>query len=261
MSLQDGLLCDANGERADDGLEFHLPEIPDEDEEEAGEDPAAFGPTCLHSRYGGASTWDERELVELLGPDENGGLVWTAKIVPRDAAIKPRRGMPFPVPMEDFLGSVRRVGSPAWEAEADTGYDELWDRDGRHASATEEEHSKARWVFRGVMNGWPGLTLLEARKVRIREPESFVANVIHKYYGGSTGAKKVWDVNTDGQAGVELADAIRKHAAKGGKDTEILVELRAPSWTSQGWSARSPGFVFMVEGATVDNPTGDPTVT
>lgn len=258
--MRDGLLSDANGGKDDDGLELeiHLPGMPDDEEEEAAmdtteEDHADIGkdPTCLHSLYGGASAGNEQELADLIGPDAHGGLVWTAKLVPEGDVLKPRRGMPFPVPTEDFLASVRRVGVPTWEAEAEEGYDDLWDRDARHAG--KEEPHRARWIFRGVMNGWPGLTLMEARKVRVREPESFIAKVAKKYVGAGGGAKKIWDVNIEGnQKGVGPADAIRAHARRGGKDADLLVELRAPAWTSQGWSARSPGFVVWVEGPTVD---------
>jgi len=270
VSLRDGLLADVNDGESDDGLDLNLPWMPDadDDDDEATtdaleEDPADVGkdPTCLRSAYGGANDCDEKELQGLIGPNDSGGLVWTAKLVPRETPIKPRRGMPFPVPTEDFLASVKRVGVPAWEAEKEAGYDDLWDRNARHAGG-EDERRNARWIFRGVMNGWPGLTLMEARKVRVQEPESFVAKVANKvakkYYGAAGGARKIWDVNTDGnQAGVELADAVREYQKKGGKG-EVLVELRAPAWSSQGWSARSPGFVLWVEGATVDNRSTSP---
>mmetsp|Transcript_23829 Transcript_23829/g.57456 ORF Transcript_23829/g.57456 Transcript_23829/m.57456 type:complete len:554 (-) Transcript_23829:529-2190(-) len=290
-SLRDGLLCNAslvsnfggfgkfweggNGDGDSAGVGVEIDDmlerisLPDEDEEEKGdatiegdeasEDPGEIGkdPWCVRSLYGGASSTavNERDVLDLIGPNEDGGLVWTAKLVEEGTVIKPRRGMPSPVSTEDFLSSVVRVGVPDVESQAQAGYDDLWERDSRqHPVGVAEEgadrgRSEARWIFRGVMNGWPGLTLMEVRNVRVEKRRLFAG--VGPYSGK---AKKIWDTHGDGnERGVELSDAILEHKKRGKNSDVVLVELRAPSWTSQGWSAYSPGFVFWVEGASTEN--------
>jgi hypothetical protein len=141
------------------------PEEKDKKSKSLETDPGIPGkdPWCTLSSYGGASAFDEKELKELIGPNQEGGLIWTIQLVREGTPIKPRRGMPFPVTAKDFLSSVKRVGTPSVQAHAKAGYDDLYDRDARHESS-DLEPEEARWVFKGVLNGWPGLSLLEVRK-------------------------------------------------------------------------------------------------
>jgi hypothetical protein len=131
-------------------LEIALPdELKDEDvadeddkqkEEKSQDGVIGEDAWCTLSSYGGASSFDETELANVIGPNEDGGLVWTARLVPEGTSIKPRRGMPFPVTTEDFLSSVKRIGTPTIEAQAEAGYDDLWDRDQRSSNIQEEEN-------------------------------------------------------------------------------------------------------------------------
>ncbi|KAL7527335.1 hypothetical protein ACHAXR_001902, partial [Thalassiosira sp. AJA248-18] len=287
-TMRDGLLCRAeaaldsfcgDADAVTDELEIALPDdLKTEEEEEddmeamaeterAQNDPVGIigkDPWCTLSSYGGASSFCEKELEHLIGPDEDGGLVWTAKLLPNDAPIKTRlkaritrRGVHFPVATEDFLSSVKRIGTPAVEAQAEAGYDDLWDRNQR--GELEDEHvPEARWIFKGVLNGWPGLTLLEVKRVRAQEQHS----LLKKLWKGATNsssngnAKTIWDAFDDGNVkGVELADAINKYAKGKSDKIEILIELRAPTWSSHGWSKHSPGFIFWTEGPTINDPT------
>lgn len=260
FSLRDGLLCEldkicnhAAGTVIDDELlEIALEMPPEEDYDKSKvveEDPGVVGkdPWCVLSSYGGASSFDEKELKELIGPNEEGGLIWTAQLVSEGTPIKPRRGMPFPVTTKDFLSSVKRIGTPSVEAHAVAGMDDLWDRDTRH-EPSEMNLEEARWVFKGVLNGWPGLTLLEVRKVYAEEPE----NLLKKMISSKAGKKKIWDAHCHGNVrGIGLTNAINGY--KGSKKVVITIELRKPTWSSQGWSKDSPGFVFWTEGPTVDD--------
>ena len=253
-------------------LEIALPDelkeedVEDEDDkqsEEKAHDDGVIGKGawCTLSSYGGTSSFDETELANAIGPDEDGGLVWTAKLVPEGTSIKPRRGMPFPVTTKDFLSSVKRIGTPAVEAQAEAGYDDLWDRDQRSNNIQEEENDvpEARWVFKGVLNGWPGLTLLEVQRVSAREPKSLLKKLYSLASSTSNSSsmdqsRTIWDSFDDGNVkGVELADALNEYQGQNDK-SEMIVELRAPIWSSQGWSKDSPGFIFWAEGPTVDNP-------
>jgi len=142
LSLRDGLLCNVDMdnlciEATDELLEMaHEKPPPLEDSVTSSTsstgsstDPGVIGkdPWCTLSSYGGASAMNEMELKELIGPNEEGGLVWTAQLVNAGTSIKPRRGMPFPVYTNDFLSSVKRIGTPSVEVHAEAGYDDLWD--------------------------------------------------------------------------------------------------------------------------------------
>jgi len=119
----------------------------------------------------------------------------------------------------------------------------------------ELKPEEARWIFKGVLNGWPGLTLMEVRKVRVEDHGN---NLLKKMMSSATGKRKIWDCHRDGnERGVDLVDAI--NATKINRDTVITVEMRSPKWSSQGWSKDSPGFVMWMEGPTVDDRTsGNP---
>lgn len=178
-------------------------------------------PWCTLSSYG-ASECDEAELKALLGPDEEGGLVWTAELVNNEStSIKPRRGMPFPVYTKDFVSSVTRIGTPSVEVHAEAGYDDLWDPY-RRQSSDNMNPEEARWVFKGVLNGWPGLTLMEIRKVRVEESGN---NILKKMMSSAAGKRKIWDCHRDGnERGVDLVDAI--NATKVNRDTVMTAEMR-----------------------------------
>jgi hypothetical protein len=260
LSLRDGLLCELDkicnpaASLVDDELLGIAVEMPPEEEDgkskASDDDPGIPGkdPWCTLSSYGGASAFDEKELKDLIGPNQEGGLIWTAQLVGEGVPVKPRRGMPFPVTAKDFLSSVKRIGTPSIEAHAEAGYDDLYHRDARHESS-DCEAEEARWVFKGVLNGWPGLTLLEVREVYAEEPES----LLRKMLPSTSRKKKIWGSHSHGnERGIDLADAINIFTVTGSKDAVITVELRAPTWSSQGWSSTSPGFVMWIEGANVD---------
>lgn len=236
LSLRDGLLCNVDMdnlciEATDELLEMaHEKPPPLEDSVTSSTsstsssiDPGVIGkdPWCTLSSYGGASALNEMELKELIGPNEEGGLVWTAQLVSAGTSIKPRRGMPFPVYAYDFLSSVKRIGTPSVEVHAGAGYDDLWDPYSRQESR-ELKPEEARWVFKGVLNGWPGLTLMEVRKVRVEDHGN---NLLKKMMSTATGKRKIWDCHRDGnERGVDLVDAI--NATKVNRDTVITVEMR-----------------------------------
>jgi len=239
----------------------HVLESLDEDENSIKDQDENFvspgkDPRCTLSLYNTTGTLSEDELKALIGPDKDGGLIYSCQILPSGgkytaqntgAPIKPRRKMPFPITLSDFKSSVTRVGEPVMEHLAEVGYDELWDRDNRGVGQTDgrkdlESTEGARWIFSGVMNGWQGLTTLEVLKFE------------HRHVGGW---KVLWKAQREGEYGRDPWDLIEQHWDKQlkskSKCSEIRAFLRAPEWTSQGWSKESPGFVFWVEGQCIKN--------
>jgi len=235
-------------------------------------------PRCTHSSYGRRSS--KSDLAGELGDDQDGGLLYSVRILPNDYNAsgkklkllprkdydergrqpKPRRKMPFPVTAADFFSSITRVGGrSSVELQAEGGYDDLWDRDVRHSAQASmasdigrAESSSPRWVLTGVINGWPGLgrTPLEVRRIEGRDSKVFVGRHMGKW-------NTLWDCNEDGkEKGKDPSYSTTKS-----KNLEIRARLRAPLWSAHGWSASSPGYVFWVQGQTCQRPDGPLTVT
>lgn len=82
-----------------------------------------------------------------------------------------------------------------------------------------------RYVFSGVLNGWPGLTTLELLSIQCR--------------GKIPRWSTRWSHDVHGRAG--LAPSFPEDMQ------EVRATLRAPPWSAHGWSQTSPGFVFWYE--------------
>jgi len=183
---------------------------------------------CRHSLY--SQPLDASKIEDIMkledGQNEEAGLIWRALILPQDFdknfaktgklkmlgknhydaenhCVKPRRGM-LAVTQVHFFSSLTRV-----------------DGGGKNP----------RWVFSGVLNGWPGLICLELLKIE------------HK--GSFPSWTQHWDTADGGRP-----------TYPGGDMTEVRAKLRAPSWSAYGWSRESPGHYFWYEGqATVPRLT------
>ena len=229
-------------------------------------------PRCTHSYYGRKP--DKDALEREIGEDKDGGLLYKVLILPNDydsgkkikfvrekdyndkaKQPKPRRKMPFPITAANFFSSITRVGKPSVEVQAEGGYDDLWDRDVRHSMQAmsikkdESTNSPPRWIFSGVINGWPGFqkTPLQILKIESRESRSFV--------GRRMGWSTLWDSNEDGK------EKGKDPSYSKSDGLEIRVRLRAAPWSAHGWRSGSPGFVFWVQGQTCAYPDGPLTVT
>jgi len=233
-------------------------------------DATGHDPRCTHSLYG-REVGSLTELEQKLGPDVDGGLVFTVKILPNDynatakksgsgsrkvkflqgkdydpqtSAPKPRRKMPFPVTSDDFFSSIVRIGKPSVEVYGEEGYEDLWHRDVRHSVMTDGPSNTApsppRWIFSAVCNGWPGLASipLEVRKIEGRE---------NNFVGRRKGWSTLWDYERGKEHGKDPSHSIRS----AGGEQEVRVKLRAPEWSAHGWSETSPGFIFWSEGQKV----------
>ena len=229
-------------------------------------------PRCTHSLYG-TKVESTSELEQKIGPDVDGGLVFTVKILPnnynskgeqklkflqtkdynpKSGTPKARRKMPFPVTSDDFYSSLSRIGKPSIEVHGEEGYDEIWDRDARrtslHKIMKDNSAPSPRWIFTGVINGWPGLPMpLEVLKIQGRDP-SFI--------GRRRGWSTLWGRETDGK--VDGKDPSYCKNSSEEKGLQVKVKLRAPEWSAHGWSPTSPGFIFWVEGQRVGAKSNPP---
>mmetsp|Transcript_2086 Transcript_2086/g.4021 ORF Transcript_2086/g.4021 Transcript_2086/m.4021 type:complete len:554 (+) Transcript_2086:273-1934(+) len=223
---------------------------------------------CTRSSYG-PYVGSMDELEDRIGPDVDGGLIFTLKILPNNynsmgekklkflqpkdydpqsQTPKPRRKMPFPVTVDDFYGSLTRIGEPV-DVVGEELMDDLWDRDGRqcansthNTNSDEIESRPPRWVFTGVINGWPGLPMpLEVLTIQTRDPS---------FLGRRKGFTTSWNRDKEGRVEGKSPSLCCKSASEE-KGLQVKAKLRAPQWSAHGWSRSSPGFIFWVEGQRV----------
>lgn len=181
----------------------------------------------MQSSYG--KPLSPEEAVKAVPPGD-GGLVRYALVVPdnfcdhgrltsglnnrdfdlENGTIKPRRPS-LPITMSELMTSLTKVVG---------------------------EHGQPRYIFNGILNGWPSLRqfeLIEIDKKRSLgplHPPDYFHTLRHTW-------SRYWRNDKEGKEGKSPAirDRNRVYRAK----------LRGAPWTSLGWSAQSPGFVFWYE--------------
>ena len=200
-----------------------------------------FPALCKESKY--KDPLSEENIREIMkvpkNQDESGGLIWNANIVPDDfdetfkkngklkmcgknnydennGCIKPRRGNLL-VTNSNFFGSIVKC------------------TDGDDFDDFELYAKPPRWVFSGVLCGWPGLSTLEVRKIEYKRALS----VNWKTHWDADENSAVKDPSFPETMGV----------------TEVRAVLRAPGWSQIGWSKESPGYLFWFENGAGETPT------
>eukprot|EP00462_Mataza_sp_D1_P025056 CAMPEP_0175138116 /NCGR_PEP_ID=MMETSP0087-20121206/10172_1 /TAXON_ID=136419 /ORGANISM="Unknown Unknown, Strain D1" /LENGTH=372 /DNA_ID=CAMNT_0016420987 /DNA_START=31 /DNA_END=1146 /DNA_ORIENTATION=+ len=189
-------------ERLPDGTlldEYDLPPMPSRGsiQEETG------GPESLVSVYGSPLSSEAAADAFPSGP---GGLIWHAQLVSgdwtdpkhctKDGEIKPRRPI-LPVREQDFFSSIVQT-------------------------------SDNRWIFSGVLNGWPGLNVLELMSITYKKKGVLKKSSIVRAWNTGSTATPAWP------------EGVKKTAS-------VRLTLRSPPWTSRGWSPSSPGFVWWFQ--------------
>ena len=177
---------------------------------------------CLLSRYGPSHLSPER-AAELLPPSKD-GLIWHATVVadtgsvpvrdwdPVNNCIKPRRSS-LMVMADDFFSSL-----------------------------IQTNENPPRWLFSGVLNGWPSFVLFEVQSITVSISGTRVPSIKR---GIDRLIFRTWSHSKHGVKGI--APSFPKEKVPIVKHKEVRVRLRAPDWTSQGWSKDSPGFVWWYE--------------
>ena len=182
----------------------------------------------LESAYG--NPLPPKDAERLMPPGE-GGLIWHSLIIngsPFDEngklkkglnkrdfdlekkCLKPRRAS-LPVLSENFYSSLTRI---------------------------EDSNGCARFIFHGILNGWPSLQTFELISLQRKRQMNEFVNPKALMKGQHIWAQ-MWSVAAEGARGI---DPIIKE-----KGLLFRAKLRSAPWTSKGWSKDSPGFAFWYE--------------
>mmetsp|Transcript_18964 Transcript_18964/g.26692 ORF Transcript_18964/g.26692 Transcript_18964/m.26692 type:complete len:516 (+) Transcript_18964:134-1681(+) len=202
------------------------------------EEPGATS-SCKHSNYGKPLS---ESLVRELMDFENGGLEWTARLIPSDfnadyektgelkllsarnydaanKCIKARRG-DLSVTDADFFSSVTKL--------------------------KDEKSGQYRWVFTGILNGWPSLTCLELRKIQYKG----TFPTWKTYWKAFDESDDTDSVYPGSKSNVPCFPV--RYSGKSVKDARVI--LRQSSWSAYGWSKDSPGNVFWFQSSKLSHP-------
>ena len=207
-----------------------LPDEPDEAEVEGEEKDGELGSsTSTASLYGQPVA---AAAAAKICPDGEGGLIYHATVVsdtwthPKDCdkagQIKPRRAS-LPVRAKDFFASLVQT-------------------------------TDGRWLFSGVLNGWPALTCLELRSITCVGKR--------KTWLGQKKIIRFWDALPSDQRGLGWDDDDDDMYAGFGEERvihappsfpafkglkSVRVTLRGAPWSAKGYSKASPGCVWWFE--------------
>jgi len=193
------------------------------DDEDEPEGHGTAGSTSRVPVYGHPVS--SEAAAALFGPPCHGapsGLLWYAQILPDarvaarsrrakkilarclspDGTPKVRRASPMPVRRADFLSSLVRTAD-------------------------------GRWIFSGVLNGWPALTLLEVRAVTVRRV------TVASGMGIAARRKivRVWEAGAGGDGPPVIPD----------NEPEVRITLRQPRWSPAGFGPTCPGCMFWYQ--------------
>lgn len=177
-----------------------------------------YGESC----YG--NPLSEEKAAELMptGSGESHGLLWNALVIPDEMfadaktlskalgkndfdhvhlVLKPRRAS-LPIRASHFFSSLTRLGP--------------------------------RFIFNGVLNGWPGLRVLELVSIEER--------------GKLPGRwNKIWEASNAGSKGIAPSLPSSKQSYR--------AWLRGAPWTAMGWSKDSLGYAFWYEACRETGPS------
>ena len=146
--------------------------------------------------------------------------------------IKPRRPT-LPVTVNDFFSSLVPI--------------------------IDDQTKNTRYIFHGVLNGWPGLRYLEL--IAIEQQRSTIIPTPKELMTGQIAWNTVWTQNNDNSNNNITTTTVHPQQAILKAPHKIhRAKLRGPPWTAKGWSPTSPGFAFWFEACCPRHDTTTPVV-
>ena len=170
--------------------------------------------------------------------NNNIGLIWYATIVPdeflvQDGPTLQRRGLHVKdFDLQQHSIKPRRPSLPMTASDLFTSLTKI---DG------------PRWIFHGMLNGWPSLTTLELIAIQMKRPQGSIASPKDIMTGQLTWMHR-WDVTKEGSDGIDPpVQGISTTTTTTMTPCVYRATFRGPPWSSTGWSRNSPGFAYWFE--------------
>lgn len=181
------------------------------------------------------------EEAEAKVPEGDAGLKWQALVIPNilfqdGKLVKGLDKKDFDIHKQDI--KPRRPSLPITS-------------DALFKSLTKIEGTNGpRYIFNGILNGWPALQCFELWRLDQRRSSPLNIPSPREIMTGQITWVNVWKAYEHGTKGIapEIKDDKRIYRAI----------LRAPPWSGKGWSKDSPGFAFWHE---PHRPESEPRVT
>jgi hypothetical protein len=178
--------------------------------------------------------------AQKLLPPGDGGLIWHVTIIPdayfvngkltrglnprdfhaENSSIKPRRPS-LPLTATEFFSSLTKIDGPA--------------------------KGQARYIFYGVLNGWPGLRTMQLVSLEQHRRHSSALPSPRELISGQILWVKAWSEEEEGMRGVDPKIFMGSHKI-------YRAKLRGAPWSGSGWSRESPGFCFWYESQRAEGP-------
>ena len=136
----------------------------------------------------------------------------------KNQTVKPRRGS-LPIRAIDLFSSLTVINGP----------------------------NGPKYIFCGILNGWPALRCFELRWIEEINIFSLLQDGRYIINAPRMLRKIVWKASKDGVEGVDPGTNM---------DSNVIyrANLRGPPWSSKGWSKESPGFAYWFEAQCPEGP-------
>jgi hypothetical protein len=189
-----------------------------------------------------------QDAVQQMPMSGGGGFIWNVTIVP-DQFLIPSKGLKRVSGLNhrDFIAASR---SPAERVKGECPLRIKPRRPSLPVTAKDfcasltkiesKSGSKgARYIFHGILNGWPGLRTMELVSLEYRSFGDSVIPSLKEWFAGQNLWVQDWckEEDTDEAIDLRLRQQNRIYRAK----------MRGPPWTAMGWSEDSPGFCLWYE--------------
>lgn len=173
--------------------------------------------------------YDDGHECGVVDTSGEGGLVWKVMLIPNDydhkfkteknkkkrdkmkryydeakQCIKPRRGV-MVVTVKDFFSSLTKIPD-------------------------EKNKNSLKWVFSGVLNGWPGLTCLELLSIQYKAKFT-----------------PMWINQWNPQENKNDRYLPPTYPPDSSSLEKVIATVRSPPWSAYGWSKDSLGYFYWYE--------------
>ena len=201
-----------------------------------------------------------KEQAAKIVPPSPKGLVWNALVIPDDYYCSETGEIVIP----ELVKKSNRDFDPITKAILPQRASLPMTLSELRSSLTKTDDN--RWIFHGVLNGWPSLRALEVVSVEHKRasgsmatPSDFLkgrvswvvdwkASYLRSSITIPKEEAKEHEIDDDGLPDVLTKDTKNKDLDKVWQEGRLYrVKLKGPEWSAIGWSPDAPGFLYWFE--------------